>query len=100
VALGSALFILIPLQSGISQADLSRVLQGLVAGIGFVGAGSIMHADGEKNSVQGLTTAASIWMTAAIGAAVGMGRDVLAILATLIAYFVLAFVHINDRTWN
>jgi putative Mg2+ transporter-C (MgtC) family protein len=86
VALGSALFVVIPLQAGVIITDLSRVLQGLVAGIGFLGAGAIIH--GDKNN-RGLTTAASIWLTAAIGAAAGMGRESSAVLATVLTIFVL-----------
>ncbi len=89
VALGSAIFVLIPLQAGMQVADLSRVLQGIVAGIGFLGAGTIMklRSDGE---IHGLTTAASIWMASAVGIAAGMGRESTAVLATLLSLFTLA----------
>jgi putative Mg2+ transporter-C (MgtC) family protein len=89
VAMGTALFVVVPMQAGMEPGDLSRVLQGLVAGIGFLGAGVILKAD-EEMRVHGLTTAASVWMTAAIGMTVGMGRGVSAILATLLALLVLA----------
>ena len=89
VALGSALYVVIPLQAGVIITDLSRVLQGLVAGIGFLGAGAIIHGD---NSNRGLTTAASIWLTAAIGASVGMGREGSAVLGTLLTIAVLCLV--------
>lgn len=91
VALGSALFVLIPLQAGVSIADLTRVLQGLVAGIGFLGAGAIIQTDKSLN-VRGLTTAASIWLTAAIGTAAGMGRESSAVLCTVFAVIVLAVI--------
>jgi putative Mg2+ transporter-C (MgtC) family protein len=84
VALGAALFILIPQQAGLSGTDLTRVLQGLIAGIGFLGAGAIIKADSE-GQVQGLTTAAGIWLTAAIGVAAGMGLEATAVLSTLFA---------------
>ncbi len=74
VAMGSALFVLVPQQAGLAGSDLARVIQGLVAGIGFLGAGAIVKGRVEEN-VQGLTTAAGIWMTAAIGIAVGLGRE-------------------------
>jgi putative Mg2+ transporter-C (MgtC) family protein len=90
VALGAAIFVLVPQQAGASAADLSRVLQGLVAGVGFLGAGSIIM--GQKKDVAGLTTAASIWTTAAIGAAAGMGRESTAVLSTLVALFILSVV--------
>ena len=89
VALGAALFVLIPQQAGVSDADLTRVLQGLVAGVGFLGAGTIIKGDGEED-VKGLTTAAGIWLTAAIGVAAGMGREATAVLSTLMALAILS----------
>ena len=91
VAMGAALFVLIPQQAGASMADLTRTIQGLVAGIGFLGAGAIVKADAEQ-TVQGLTTAAGIWMTAAIGIAAGLGRESTALLSTLLALLILAVV--------
>jgi putative Mg2+ transporter-C (MgtC) family protein len=91
VALGAALFVLIPQQAKMSDADLSRVLQGLVAGVGFLGAGTIIKGNGEED-VKGLTTAAGIWLTAAIGVAAGMGREATAVLSTLLALVVLTTV--------
>lgn len=91
VSLGSALFTLAPLQAGVSMADLTRVLQGLVAGVGFLGAGSIIKGQREED-VQGLTTAANIWLTAAIGIAVGMGLDTTAVLSTLFALLILSIM--------
>ncbi|CAH1092835.1 MgtC/SapB family protein [Candidatus Nitrotoga sp. 1052] len=88
VALGAALFVLIPQQAGVSDADLTRVLQGLVAGIGFLGAGTIIKGRGEEE-IKGLTTAAGIWLTAAIGVAAGMGREATAVLSTLLALGIL-----------
>ncbi|AMV28077.1 putative Mg(2+) transport ATPase [Gemmata sp. SH-PL17] len=88
VAIGAALFVLIPHLSKVSDADLTRVLQGLVAGIGFLGAGTIVRGSGQED-VKGLTTAAGIWLTAAIGVAAGMGREATAVLATALALFVL-----------
>lgn len=91
VAIGAALFVLIPQQSGISDAELSRVVQGVVAGIGFLGAGAIIKGNNEKH-LKGLTTAAGIWLTAAIGVAAGLGREASAILCTVLALTVLYFV--------
>lgn len=91
VAIGAALFVLIPQQSGASTADLTRVLQGLIAGVGFLGAGAIILGT-KQVETQGLTTAAGIWVTAAIGAAAGMGRESTAVLSTLVALFVLSVV--------
>ena len=91
VALGSAFFVLIPLQAGMSIGDLSRVLQGLIAGIGFLLAGVILQrqADGQ---IQGLTTAAGLWLTAAVGVAAGMGREASAVLGTAMAFIILALL--------
>ena len=89
VALGAALFVLVPQQADFSNADLSRVLQGIVAGIGFLGAGAIIKLS-DKEQIKGLTTAASIWVTAAIGIAVGMGRETTAILCAILAFVILS----------
>lgn len=91
VAMGAALFVLVPQQGGMLLADMSRVIQGIVAGIGFLGAGAIIKNHSEEN-VQGLTTAAGVWMTAAIGIACGLGRESTAVLGTLLALAVLALV--------
>jgi len=95
VSLGSALFVLIPLQAGMRFEDLSRVLQGVTAGIGFLGAGAILKQTA-RNDVRGLTTAASIWLTAALGVAAGMGREATALLSTLFALVILAIL----RRWS
>ncbi|MCS0633737.1 MgtC/SapB family protein [Telluria mixta] len=95
VSLGSALFVLIPLQAGMKMEDLSRVLQGVTAGIGFLGAGAILKQR-DRNDVRGLTTAASIWLTAALGVAAGMGREATALLSTLFALVILAML----RRWS
>jgi putative Mg2+ transporter-C (MgtC) family protein len=89
VALGAALFVLVPLEAGISTNDLSRVLQGVIAGIGFLGAGAIIKLS-QAEEIKGLTTAASVWLTAAIGIAAGLGRETTAVLSTLFALFILA----------
>ncbi|EER58110.1 MgtC/SapB transporter [Acidovorax delafieldii 2AN] len=88
VAMGAALFVLVAQQVGIAPADNSRVLQGVIAGVGFLGAGTILKGDAESQ-VKGLTTAAGIWLTAAIGVAAGLGREATALLSTLLALLVL-----------
>lgn len=91
VAMGAALFVLVPALGGMAVADMSRVIQGVVTGVGFLGAGAIIkHRDEED--VQGLTTAAGIWMTAAIGVACGLGRESTAVLSTLLALLVLVLL--------
>lgn len=97
VAIGAALFVLIPQQAGASSADLSRVLQGLIAGVGFLGAGAIIMGT-KQVETRGLTTAAGIWVTAAIGIAAGMGREMTAVLSTLLALFILSVVPWIYRT--
>lgn len=97
VAIGSALFVLIPQQAGLSEQELSRVMQGIIAGIGFLGAGAILKGHDEKD-LKGLTTAAGIWLTAAIGVAAGLGRESSAILCTLLALAILvAMPKVIDR---
>ena len=91
VAMGAALFVLVPEFDGMAVADMSRVIQGVVTGIGFLGAGAIIKHRTEEDT-QGLTTAAGIWMTAAIGVACGLGREMTALLSTLLALAVLALL--------
>ena len=88
VALGAALFILVPLGRGVEDPGLTRVIQGIVAGIGFLGAGAILKGrPGEE--IEGLTTAASVWTTAALGVAAGLGRASTAILGAILALIIL-----------
>jgi len=91
VAMGAALFVLVPQQAGMTVPDMSRVIQGIVAGIGFLGGRRIIKNRGEDD-VQGLTTAAGVWMTAAIGIACGLGRESTALLSTMLTLIVLAGV--------
>jgi putative Mg2+ transporter-C (MgtC) family protein len=89
VSLGAAMFVLVPQQAGVSDADMTRIVQGLVTGIGFLGAGTIIKGQNDKD-VKGLTTAAGIWLTAAIGIAAGMGREATAVLCTVLALIIMA----------
>ena len=91
VAIGSALFVLAPLLAGIEMEAITRVMQGIVQGIGFLGAGAILK-QGSGARVEGLTSAAGIWMTAAIGMAAGMGQEVMAVAATVFALVVIALL--------
>jgi putative Mg2+ transporter-C (MgtC) family protein len=83
-------------QAGVQLADMSRVLQGLTSGIGFLCAGAILKPDNETH-VRGLTTAASIWIAAAIGVAAGMGHAVTAIVATAFALIVLRILQMSKK---
>lgn len=100
VAIGAALFILVPQQAGASTEDLTRVLQGLIAGVGFLGAGAIIQGTKDVET-RGLTTAAGLWVTAAIGVSAGMGRESTAVLSTLLALFILSVVRgFRGKTQN
>ena len=88
VAASSALVVVVSLQSGMEDDGLSRVLQGLLAGVGFVCAGAILKLEREEQ-VHGLTTAAGVWMTSAIGIAAGLGREMTAAVATLLVLCIL-----------
>jgi putative Mg2+ transporter-C (MgtC) family protein len=99
VASGSALFVLAAMEFGMNSDPLSRVIQGLITGIGFLGAGAILKLE-EKRQIEGLTTAAGIWMTAGIGLAIGLGRFGLALVSVVLAWFVLAAVKRIERWLN
>jgi putative Mg2+ transporter-C (MgtC) family protein len=88
VALGSALLVISGSQSGMSSEDLSRIIQGIVTGIGFLGGGAILKLTVEQE-IRGLTTAASIWMTAATSIAAGLGRIITALIALVLTLIVL-----------
>lgn len=95
VALGAALFVMIPLAFGMNDEQASRVIQGLIAGIGFLGAGAVLK-DQDEGRIHGLTTAASIWATAAVGMAAGLGHTGIALLATVFILVVL----VGLRRWG
>ena len=88
VALGAALFTVVSLYGFGESADTSRVAAMIVSGIGFLGAGAILH---ERGGVQGLTTAASLWVTAAIGIAVGVGMMLMSLATAALVFAVLRF---------
>ena len=79
-----------------SQEGLSRVVQGIVTGIGFIGAGTILKLSRE-HEIMGLTTAASLWMTAAIGLTVGLGYLGVGMMVTLLTLLILALDKIEAR---
>ena len=96
VALGAALFVIGPQQAGLGEGDLGRIIQGIAAGIGFIGAGTIIkRKDGEE--ITGLTTAASIWLTASIGVLAAVAPLWLPILGVVCAWAVL---HLLGRIEN
>jgi putative Mg2+ transporter-C (MgtC) family protein len=89
VALGAALFTVAAVDSGMNAGDLSRVFQGIAAGIGFIGAGAILKLTTEKE-IQGLTTAATLWLTAATGTAVGAGHLWIPVVGAVLGFVILA----------
>ena len=90
VALGSALFMIISQYAFSGQYDHSRVAAQVVSGIGFIGAGVIIF---QKNVVRGITTAAGLWVAAAIGLACGAGMYPIAIAAMLLTVICLEAMH-------
>jgi putative Mg2+ transporter-C (MgtC) family protein len=95
VCLGTVAFIVACSESNFSADGISRVIQGILAGIGFIGAGSILKTNEKQDiHVHGLTTAAGIWMTAAIGVAIGLGRLGIALIST---FFILIILSLARR---
>ena len=89
VSLATAAFVISCSSVGMSSDGLSRVIQGIITGIGFIGAGSILKLS-EQHEIKGLTTAASVWMTAAIGVTVGLGSLGIGLMITILALIILA----------
>jgi putative Mg2+ transporter-C (MgtC) family protein len=97
VALGTALVVLVPVLGHIQADGISRVIQGALTGIGFIGAGSILKMS-EEHHIVGVTTAASIWLTATVGVAVGAGHVFLGVAGTLLALITLtSFARVEHR---
>jgi putative Mg2+ transporter-C (MgtC) family protein len=89
VAIGCAIFVIAGLDAAGEQTEaVTRVIQGIASGIGFLGAGTILKLD-KKQEIKGLTTASSIWLAAALGTTAGMGEYALAVAAAIISLFVL-----------
>jgi putative Mg2+ transporter-C (MgtC) family protein len=97
VAIGCAVFMMSGLAVvGPDDEAVTRVIQGIATGVGFLGAGTILKLD-EKEKIKGLTTASSIWLAAALGTVAGLGDYGLAAVATVIAIVVLAVVRPIER---
>lgn len=103
VSIGAAIFTMIPLQLDVPLNDstfssanaLSRTLQGVATGVGFLGAGIILHPTQNKfgkPEVKGLTSAATIWLAAGLGAAAGCGLWQMSLIGTLFALVILSGV--------
>ena len=96
VSFGAALFVLIPLQISTAQEGrdaISRVIQGVAAGIGFLGAGEILRESQQESNqaqVRGLTSAAAIWVCAALGVAAGCGLWQMGLIGAVLSLVVLS----------
>ena len=105
VSMGSALFVLIPLAIGGKHENerdaIERVIQGIAAGIGFLGGGEILRgcqaSEVGKPEVHGLTSAAAIWVSAALGTAAGCGLWQLALIGAFMSLFVLRVIKYLER---
>ena len=86
VALGSALFTIVSAYGFVGATDPTRIAAQIVSGIGFIGAGTILH---HRGGVRGLTTAASLWSVAAVGMAAGAGLLLMAAIGTVLIVVVL-----------
>lgn len=101
VSLGSAVFVLTAIDSadGLSHDAASRAIQGVVTGVGFLGAGAILRGDAEV-SVKGMTTAASIWLAAAGGIACGLAHWALVAIASGLGLLVLVLAPVERIIHN
>lgn len=96
VSIGSCLYMLISMYA-FNGADTSRVAAQIVSGIGFLGAGMIFY---HKEMIHGLTTAAGIWATAAIGMAAGAGWYIVSIIATVLIILIQCIMHMNFKLFH
>lgn len=99
VSLGAALFVIISevlaiKYGGIASFDPSRIASQIVVGVGFLGAGAIVF---QESRVFGLTTAGGLWVTAGIGMAAGFGLFSLAIISTILVFFILVVVYMLEK---
>lgn len=97
VALGAALFVTASISTGMENDARSRIIQGIVTGIGFIGTGTIVKLS-DRLEVHGLTTAAGLFMTAAVGVAVGLGRIGIGVIATALTLIVLSVLTLVDAS--
>ena len=101
VAMGAATFTVLALSvaSPNSMADATRVIQGIAAGIGFLGAGVILKLS-DQMEVKGLTTASAIWLAAAVGTAAGLGEYAAAIASTVITLVMLVVLRPFEKRFK
>jgi putative Mg2+ transporter-C (MgtC) family protein len=96
VSLAAATFVMVALETSGGSSNLGAVIQGIATGVGFLGAGTILKKSSDED-IQGLTTAATIWLTAAIGVAAGAGHGWLAFFVVLGAWLILSILVRTSR---
>jgi len=109
VSLGSAMFVAAAVElsgqlvvtetTSVGADPVSRVIQGIAAGVGFLGAGTILKI-ADQMEIKGLTTASSIWLAAAVGTASGLGQYLLAVTGTIISLAVLAVLRPMEKRFE
>ena len=109
VSVGTAFLVLVPIQAGMAQQSveaISRVLQGIITGIGFLGGGVILHNNSTNQDTlvrlrpHGLTSAAAVWLCCGLGIATGFGLWLLALIGALLAWFILDVLKKVEHTHN
>jgi len=102
VALGSALFVVLPLQMAPPQDQqaFTRVIQGIATGVGFLGAGEIFRESSHSNRIHGLTSAAAIWVTASLGVVAACGSAFLVATATMLIVLVVVISGRIERRYS
>jgi putative Mg2+ transporter-C (MgtC) family protein len=100
VCVGTTIILMTARLDGIPLGEMSKVIEGVVAGIGFLGGGVILKLTSERE-IRGITTAASIWTTAAIGIAVGLGQVWIAFVSLLIVWLILFVIgYVEKKVWG
>ena len=104
VSLGAALIVVVTIRLtpvGFEHIDaISRAIQGIIAGVGFLGGGAILKSSGQAEIVQGLTTAASIWLVACLGIACGTGQWVASLIGLILALLILIVGRVVERFFH
>ncbi len=104
VSLGAALIVVVTIRLtpvGFEHIDaISRAIQGIIAGVGFLGGGAILKSSGQGEIVQGLTTAASIWLVACLGVACGAGQWVASLIGLILALLILIVGRVVERFFH
>ncbi|MEL6911523.1 MAG: MgtC/SapB family protein [Cyanobacteria bacterium J06598_4] len=91
VSFGSALIVLVPIEIGAAEQNLDvlgRAISGVISGVGFIGGGTILH----ESRVKGLTSAAAIWISAALGITIGTGLWILGLAGAIVTWIILRVV--------